>query len=120
MGSGLMPSNFAHTPNALDQTLRLARELVPAGGRVIPVFGSAGLRDVAKRRLMGEGRLVVRITVGADGSVIKVEVMQKLDPQLDAAVIAAVKGWVFKPSMRCGKPMAGGVYTMAKDFELSD
>ena len=67
-----------------------------------------------------EGRLVVRITVGADGSVIKVEVMQKLDPQLDAAVIAAVKGWVFKPSMRCGKPMAGGVYTMAKDFELSD
>jgi periplasmic protein TonB len=67
-----------------------------------------------------EGRLVVRITVGADGSVLKVEVLQKLDPQLDAAVIAAVKGWVFKPSMRCGKPMAGGVYTMAKDFELSD
>jgi protein TonB len=67
-----------------------------------------------------EGRLVVRITVGADGSVLKVELMQKLDPQLDAAVIAAVKGWVFKPAMRCGKPMAGGVYTMAKDFELSD
>jgi protein TonB len=67
-----------------------------------------------------EGRLVVRITVGADGSVLKVELMQKLDPQLDAAVIAAVKGWVFKPAMRCGKPMPGGVYTMAKDFELSD
>lgn len=67
-----------------------------------------------------EGRMLLRITVGADGSVIKVEVLQKVDPQLDAAVVAAVKQWVFKPSMRCGKPMAGGVYTMAKDFELSD
>jgi protein TonB len=67
-----------------------------------------------------EGRLVLRITVGADGSVIKVEVLSKVDPQLDAAVIAAVKAWVFKPSMRCGKALAGGVFTMAKDFELSD
>lgn len=67
-----------------------------------------------------EGRLVLRITVGADGAVLKVEVLQKVDPQLDAAVIAAVKAWVFKPSMRCGRALAGGVYTMAKDFELSD
>jgi TonB family protein len=67
-----------------------------------------------------EGRMLLRITVGADGSVLKVEVLQKVDPQLDAAVVAAVRQWVFKPSMRCGKPMAGGVYTMAKDFELSD
>jgi periplasmic protein TonB len=67
-----------------------------------------------------EGRMVLRITIGADGSVLKVEVVQKVDPSLDAAVVAAVKGWVFKPSMRCGKAMAGGVYTMAKDFELSD
>src|SRR2546421_2841756 len=47
--------DFAHTPNSLQETLVLARELVPPGGRVIAVFGSAGLRDVAKRRLMGEG-----------------------------------------------------------------
>jgi TonB family protein len=67
-----------------------------------------------------EGRMLLRITVGADGSVIKVEVLQKVDPSLDAAVVAVVKTWVFKPSMRCGRPMAGGVYTMAKDFELSD
>lgn len=67
-----------------------------------------------------EGRLVLRITVGADGSVLKVEVLSKVDPQLDAAVVAVVKQWVFKPSMRCGRAMAGGVYTMAKDFELSD
>src|SRR5207237_8433540 len=46
--------DFAHTPNSLQETLELARELVHPGGRVIAVFGSAGLRDVAKRRLMGE------------------------------------------------------------------
>jgi UDP-N-acetylmuramoyl-L-alanyl-D-glutamate--2,6-diaminopimelate ligase len=42
--------DFAHTPNALDRALRTARQL--ASGRVIAVFGSAGLRDHQKRRLM--------------------------------------------------------------------
>ncbi len=48
--------DFAHTPNALRRTLETARQLLAAGatGRVIAVFGSAGLRDVEKRRLMAE------------------------------------------------------------------
>lgn len=46
--------DFAHTPNALDNALTAARTLLPAGGRVIAVFGSAGLRDREKRRLMAE------------------------------------------------------------------
>jgi UDP-N-acetylmuramoyl-L-alanyl-D-glutamate--2,6-diaminopimelate ligase len=44
--------DFAHTPNALKQALRAARQRT--GGRVIAIFGSAGLRDRAKRRLMAE------------------------------------------------------------------
>jgi UDP-N-acetylmuramoyl-L-alanyl-D-glutamate--2,6-diaminopimelate ligase len=44
--------DFAHTPNALKSALETARAL--AGGRVIAVFGSAGLRDREKRRLMSE------------------------------------------------------------------
>ena len=43
--------DFAHTPNAFKQALLTARELT--SGNVIAVFGSAGLRDVAKRGLMG-------------------------------------------------------------------
>ena len=46
--------DFAHTPNALCRVIETGRELVRPEGRVIAVFGSAGLRDVAKRRLMAE------------------------------------------------------------------
>lgn len=41
--------DFAHTPNGLARALETARGM--SHGRVIAVFGSAGLRD-AKRRLM--------------------------------------------------------------------
>lgn len=44
--------DFAHTPNAIDRALKTARE--SAKKRLIHVFGSAGLRDAAKRPLMGK------------------------------------------------------------------
>lgn len=42
--------DFAHTPNALRVALQTARKMTD--GRVIAVFGSAGLRDKQKRRMM--------------------------------------------------------------------
>jgi UDP-N-acetylmuramoyl-L-alanyl-D-glutamate--2,6-diaminopimelate ligase len=44
--------DFAHTPNALKVTLETARQMTK--GRVICLFGSAGLRDKEKRRMMAE------------------------------------------------------------------
>ena len=44
--------DFAHTPNALTVALRTLR--VMSKGRLIAIFGSAGLRDREKRRMMGE------------------------------------------------------------------
>ncbi len=44
--------DFAHTPNALRMALTAARSLTR--GRLIVVFGSAGLRDRQKRQLMAE------------------------------------------------------------------
>ena len=44
--------DFAHTPNSLRRALTTVRAVTP--GRVLAVFGCAGLRDVKKRTLMGE------------------------------------------------------------------
>ncbi len=49
--------DFAHTPNALTKAIAAARAMLnqsSAIGRIITVFGSAGKRDVTKRRLMAE------------------------------------------------------------------
>lgn len=46
--------DFAHTPNALHNALTAARTMLQPGQRLIAVFGSAGLRDREKRRLMAE------------------------------------------------------------------
>ena len=44
--------DFAHTPNALEQVLKTLRSMVK--GRLIHVFGCAGLRDKKKRPMMGK------------------------------------------------------------------
>ncbi|MDP3451061.1 MAG: UDP-N-acetylmuramoyl-L-alanyl-D-glutamate--2,6-diaminopimelate ligase [Anaerolineaceae bacterium] len=44
--------DFAHTPNALLRAIETARQMTH--GRVIAIFGSAGLRDRQKRRMMAE------------------------------------------------------------------
>lgn len=44
--------DFAHTPNALKRALQTSRQLTQ--GKVISVFGSAGLRDREKRRIMAQ------------------------------------------------------------------
>jgi UDP-N-acetylmuramoyl-L-alanyl-D-glutamate--2,6-diaminopimelate ligase len=46
--------DFAHTPNALRRALEATRSMTSEGGRIILVFGSAGLRDRDKRWMMGE------------------------------------------------------------------
>ncbi len=46
--------DFAHTPNALKRALEAGRGMLAPGKRLIAVFGSAGLRDIEKRRLMAE------------------------------------------------------------------
>jgi len=64
--------DFAHTPNALEQALTTAqtmtRKAAQEGGRVIVVFGSAGLRDREKRAMMGHvaGRLADVVIVTAE------------------------------------------------------
>jgi len=92
-----------------------------APSRPVPVTRSTEIEYTQDARANGiEGRLVLKIYIAADGSVEKVEVVSAVDPQLDAAAIAAVKSWTFKPAMRCGKPMGGVAFTLARRFELGD
>ncbi|MEK9146584.1 MAG: UDP-N-acetylmuramoyl-L-alanyl-D-glutamate--2,6-diaminopimelate ligase [Patescibacteria group bacterium] len=47
--------DFAHTPNGLENALKaLSSQLTVHGSQLIAVFGAAGLRDRAKRQLMGK------------------------------------------------------------------
>ena len=64
--------DFAHTPNALRRALETARKMTP--GRVIAVFGSAGLRDRAKRRMMAE----------ASGELADLTVLTAEDPRTES------------------------------------
>jgi UDP-N-acetylmuramoyl-L-alanyl-D-glutamate--2,6-diaminopimelate ligase len=47
--------DFAHTPNALQKALQSVRQLTH--GRVIAIFGAAGLRDRQKRKMMAEASI---------------------------------------------------------------
>jgi len=60
--------DFAHTPNALQRALETARTMTDESGRVIVVFGCAGLRDRAKRGMMGRvaGRLADLVVITAE------------------------------------------------------
>jgi len=58
--------DFAHTPNALRVAIDTVRRMT--GKRVIVIFGSAGLRDREKRRMMAEVAAEL-----ADGSILTAE-----------------------------------------------
>ncbi|MCB0215428.1 MAG: UDP-N-acetylmuramoyl-L-alanyl-D-glutamate--2,6-diaminopimelate ligase [Caldilineae bacterium] len=79
--------DFAHTPNALDAALAAARDLTGPGGRVIAVFGCAGLRDPSKRAAMG--RVAAR---RAELSLVTAEDPRTED--LDAIIEAVARGFL--------------------------
>lgn len=86
-----------------------------------PLVRTHDIEYTARARSDGvEGRLVLRVTVGADGTVIKVEVLSPVEPSLDAAAVATVESWRFNPAMACGRPVGGGTFTIARRFELGD
>lgn len=83
--------DFAHTPAALEQALKATRLKLQTGkGRLILVFGCAGLRDHTKRPMMGDtaARLADLVVLTAE------------DPRTEDvwAIIAQIKSGVQKGS----------------------
>jgi protein TonB len=66
-----------------------------------------------------EGRIQVRINVNPDGSVAGVEVVNSIEPGLDAYVLSTLRTWRFIPATHCGLAVAGTL-TWAQRFELGD
>ncbi|OCN04602.1 UDP-N-acetylmuramyl peptide synthase [Erysipelotrichaceae bacterium MTC7] len=46
--------DFAHTPDGLEKIFQFAKKITPSDASIISVFGSAGRRDVDKRKVFGE------------------------------------------------------------------
>ncbi len=67
-----------------------------------------------------EGKFKARLTIDADGQVSSVDVLTSIDTAFDAAIVAALQRWRFKPAMACGKAVAGGTFVIARTFELGD
>src|SRR5215831_12340693 len=61
-----------------------------------------------------EGKFRARLTIGADGQVSDVLVQAGIEPAFDAALVAALKTWRFKPATACGKPVAGGTWVVTR------
>jgi TonB family protein len=66
-----------------------------------------------------EGKFVGRMNIDANGEVVSVDIVTSIDPGFDAAIVAALKRWRFKPAMACGKPVPGTQKFSAR-FELGD
>ena len=77
---------------ATGQTMQIVRETKP-------LYTSQAMRDLA------QGDVRMEAVVLADGSVGPVRLTRSLHRDLDAAALAAMKEWKFRPARQDGKPV---------------
>ena len=100
--------DFAHSPASLERALETLRPLVAAdggsgGGRLIAIFGCAGLRDRGKRRLMGQvsGRLADFTVITAEDP--RTEDLADINQEIAAGVQEVIAGSAAEKSMQTSK-----------------
>lgn len=94
------PAPTAPAPNATSAlpTRAAAQPVAPPEVNKLELLSSVEPDFPARLlRTLGSGKVVVQFDVAADGTVSQVDVVQSSHRGLDAAAIAAVKQWRFKP-----------------------
>ena len=100
--------DFAHSPASLERALETLRPLVAedcgsGGGKLIAIFGCAGLRDRGKRRLMGQvsGRLADFTIITAEDP--RTEELEDINREIAAGVQDVVASATSEMSVQTGK-----------------
>ena len=100
--------DFAHSPASLERALETLRPLVAedcgrGGGKLIAIFGCAGLRDRGKRRLMGQvsGRLADFTVITAEDP--RTEELEDINREIAAGVQDVVASATSEMSVQTGK-----------------
>jgi protein TonB len=91
------PDIAIRDPDGPEGRLDIPEGLPEVITRVDPVYPEAA------RRSKVDGTVLVQALVGADGRVKDTTIIKSI-PALDAAAIAAVRRWVFKPGRLNGRP----------------
>ncbi|MFT3926185.1 MAG: energy transducer TonB [Myxococcales bacterium] len=81
-------------------------------GNAIPAYS-----DRARRRNI-QGMIVIEADIDESGHVTRAVVRGKVDPELDAAALKAVKTWSFEPATLAGKAVASTKFLKFR-FELN-
>ncbi|MBP3820602.1 UDP-N-acetylmuramoyl-L-alanyl-D-glutamate--2,6-diaminopimelate ligase [bacterium] len=100
--------DYAHTPDGLENVLKTAREITPANGKLICLFGCGGDRDATKRPKMGAiaQKLADRIVITSDNP-------RSEDPQqIITDIIAGLKS--VDPEIVTVEPDRGEAIAMLK------
>ena len=76
----------------------------PAVEKKVDAVYPAGVAHPAK-----EVTVVVRVTIGVDGSPTLPEIVESGGPAFDAAALVAIEQWKFRPALRDGAPVSSRV-----------
>ncbi|MDO8583050.1 MAG: UDP-N-acetylmuramyl-tripeptide synthetase, partial [bacterium] len=76
--------DFAHTPNAFEQILQSIRPTVK--GKLIHVFGSAGLRDMTKRPIMGKNSSKYSDVIILTSEDPRSESVEKINSEIESGI----------------------------------
>jgi UDP-N-acetylmuramoyl-L-alanyl-D-glutamate--2,6-diaminopimelate ligase len=87
--------DFAHTPNALQKALQSVRQLTH--GRVIAVFGAAGLRDRQKRKMMAKASIELADLTVLTAEDPRTELLEDIlsEMAIGATSIGGIEGEIF-------------------------